>query len=91
MSESRVAQVVRGPRVVFSTVVMVGCRPRRCGGRRGGRGGTAEQEAEEAKSYVIVRWDLGLGGEGVCPKRCLNLEPGHSGLNNFGQKTTHLV
>ena len=91
VSASRVAQVVRVPRVVFSTVVVVGCPPRRCGGRRGGRSGAAEQEAEEARSYGIVRWDLGLGGEGVRPKRCLNLEPRHSGLNNFGQKTTYFV
>ena len=69
VSASRVAQVVRVPRVVFSTVVVVGCHPRRCGGRRGGRSGAAEQEAEEARSCGIVRWDLGLGGGGVRLKK----------------------
>ena len=91
VSASRVAQVARVPRVVFSTVVVVGCRPRRCGGRRGGRGGAAEQEAEEAKNYGIVRWDLGLGGEGVRPRSCLNLEPRRSRLINFGQKIAYFV
>ena len=61
--------------------------------RRRGRSGAAEQEAEEARSYGygIVRWNLGLGGEGVCPQSCLNLEPPRSGLNNFGQKITYFV
>ena len=91
VSASHVAQVVQVPRIVFSTVVVVGSHPRRCGGRRGGGSGASEQEAEEARSCGIVRWDLGLGGEGVRPKSYLNLEPRGSGLINFGQKTTYFV
>ena len=50
---SRVAQVVRVPRVVFSTVVVVGCHPRRCGGRRGGRSGAA---GESWGGIIVGNW-----------------------------------
>ena len=59
MSASRVAQVVRVPRVVFSTVVVVGCHPRRFGGRRGGRSAAAEQEQEVSASATGLA-DFGL-------------------------------
>ena len=53
VSASRVAQVVRVPRVVFSTVVVVGCHPRRCGGRRGGRSGAA---GESWGGIIVGNW-----------------------------------
>ena len=49
------------------------------------------EEAEEARSDGIVRWDLGLDGGRVRPKSCLNLEPRRSGLNNFRHNKMYFV
>ena len=63
-----------------------GCHPRAAevGDVGVGMARPAVEEAEEARSHGIVRWDLELGGRRVRPKSCLNLEPRRSGLNNFG-------
>ena len=62
VSASRVAQVVRVPRVVFSTVVVVGCHPRRFGGRRRGRSGAPQEVSSSAMGW----FGIGVGGL-VCP------------------------